>query len=376
MNKKIARLCNIVVLSILVVVLWSSEIGSQEGRFSPVPVSKSFDPTVTTTIAMDHPNIKYIGRFDESAAAVAVRWGWPGSYLRVRAEGTSFGLALAEPDNHTLVWIDGRQRADIPPTAGTQTITVATDLDPHWSHDVVVYKRSEHAPNPGRIYNLFLDGGATLLEAPVHNRKIVFVGDSFTAGYGNIATTQTSFPNSMTLDQDTSQTYAAYAASNLNADYQVIATSGTGIFRNRTDSATESPDSMKNEYVRIINGLAAPYDFSKFPADLVHIFLGINDYAEGDLPTESYVGNYLALINGFRDRNPGVKFLCVGYGDRFADTVEAMVAEEKRKGRTDIGYYFLPEMELNPLGDWHPSVQGARKASITVTNAIQDFMGW
>ena len=406
MHRKIAKICNIFAISILVVCLWGAKAGSsnvsprlstadilptaltprnlivnpvidaENVGFQPVPVDKTFKRITETVVFMDHPKINYIGRFDESVAAVAVRWGWPGSYFRVRIEGTSFKLALAEPDNHTLVFIDGIQRMDIPPTVGTQKITVATDLDPHWSHDVVVYKRSEYSPDPGRIYNLFLDGGADLLEAPEHDRKIVFIGDSFTAGYGNVATEQTTFPDSMTRDEDTSQTYAAYTADTLNADYQVIATSGTGIFRNRTDSATESLDSMANEYTRVISGLTADYDFSKFQADLVHIFIGINDYAAGDLSTDSYVNNYLALINGFRARNPGVKFLCAGFGNKFADTVEAMVAAEKRAGKTDIEYYFLPDMALNPPGDWHPSVQGFKQGSVVVTAAIQEFMGW
>ncbi|NEQ55703.1 MAG: hypothetical protein F6K11_37290 [Leptolyngbya sp. SIO3F4] len=284
MNKKIAKLFNIFAASVLLVCLLgfnfaSSSIAfdnSKQGSFQPIAINKTFDPTVETALSMDHPKIKYIGRFDESTSSVAVRWGWPGSYFRVRIEGTSFKIALAEPDNHTLVFIDGIKRIDIPPTVGTQKITVATDLDPHWSHDVVVYKRSEYVSDPGRIYNLFLDGGATLLDAPEHERKIVFIGDSFTAGYGNLATSQTSFPDSMTRHEDTSQTYAAYAANDLNADYQIIATSGTGIFRNRTDSTIESPKSMKNEYTRIISGLAPKYDFSKFEADLVHIFIGIN----------------------------------------------------------------------------------------------------
>ena len=344
--------------------------------FAPVAIHKRFDPASETTLLMSHPKIKYIGRFDQSNASTSVRWGWPGSYFRVRIEGTSFKIALAEPDNHTLVFIDGVKRADIPPKRGKQKVMVAADLAPNWSHDVVVYNRSEYAADPGRIYNLFLDGGATLLSAPEHDRKIVFVGDSFTAGYGNIATSQTSFPDSMTHDEDTSQTYAAYSANRLNADYQIIATSGTGIFRNRTASLSQSPDSMANEYIRVISGLTASYDFSQFEADLVHIFVGLNDYAEGDLPTDDYIGNYLKLINGFRDRNPGIKILCAGFGDRFADSVAAMVAAEKTAGKTDIEYYFLPDMELNPLGDWHPSVQGHRTAAAYATAAIQDVMNW
>lgn len=106
----------------------------------------------------------------------------------------------------------------------------------------------------------------------------------------------------------------------------MIATSGTGIFRNRTDSPTESHDSMANEYTRVITGLTVDYDFSEFPADLVHIFIGINDYAAGDLPTDSYVGNYLTLINGFRDRNPGVKILCAGFKDASV-TITAVIQE-------------------------------------------------
>ncbi|NEQ53686.1 MAG: hypothetical protein F6K11_26730, partial [Leptolyngbya sp. SIO3F4] len=105
-------------------------------------------------------------------------------------------------------------------------------------------------------------------------------------------------------------------------------------------------------------------------------FIGINDYAEGELAADSYIGNYLALINGFREHNPGIKFLCVGFGNKFADNVQAMVTAEKNAGKTDIEYYFLPDMAVNPLGDWHPSIQGFQDGAVTVTDAIQAFMEW
>jgi lysophospholipase L1-like esterase len=344
--------------------------------FDPVPVNQTFEPTTETIIKMDDPKIRYIGRFDQTNAQTAVRWSWPASYFRVRIEGRSFKLTLADPDNHTLVWIDNNRCIDIPPSERPQKIIVATDLDPSFSHDVVVFKRSEYAPDPGQIFNLFLDGGATLLDAPEQERKIVFVGDSFTSGYGNIATTPTSFPANITTDEDASQTYAAFTAENLQADYQMLAISGIGIFRNRTDSNEESPDSMENRYTRTLFTEEGDYDFSQFDADLVHIFIGLNDFAQGEPPPNAYINNYLSLINGFRSRNPGVKFLCVGYTPEMKRDVQAMVQAEQAAGRQDIGYYELPHMELSVLAGYHPSIAGFQEGAKHVTAAIQDFMGW
>lgn len=156
----------------------------------------------------------------------------------------------------------------------------------------------------------------------------------------------------------------------------MLAISEIDIFRNRTDSPIESLDSMENRYSHSLYTRDGEYDFSQFEADLVHTFIGLKGFAKGDPPPNAYVANYLALINGFRSHNLGVKFLCVGYTSTMKREVKAMVAAEQAAGRDDIGYYELPKMEFNALGEYHPSVAGFREGANQVTAAIQTFMGW
>jgi hypothetical protein len=67
---------------------------------------------------------------------------------------------------------------------------------------------------------------------PGPNRRIEFIADSSTTGYGDLSTTVDCTDDEVVARSDASQSYAIVAAHLLHADWQPNATDGIGVVRN------------------------------------------------------------------------------------------------------------------------------------------------
>src|SRR6185369_6962338 len=90
-------------------------------------------------------------------------------------------------------------------------------------------------------------GGAILTKPAARSRQIEFIGDSWTAGYGDMSTTRDCNSNGgVTRNSNADSTFAALTAKDFNADYQIMAWSGLGMVRNYGGQNTAT--SFRNYY--------------------------------------------------------------------------------------------------------------------------------
>ncbi|MFI0538059.1 SGNH/GDSL hydrolase family protein [Streptomyces sp. WSLK1-3] len=313
----------------------------------------------------------------EAAADGFVRYSWPGIYFEARFRGTGVGIRLDDLVNDYDVQVDGRPAATLV-TPGRTTAWIGGLADTE--HRVRLVKRTESPGGEGRFGGFVAaPGGAILARPPARRRQIEFVGDSYTAGYGNLSTTRDCSGNGgVDRNTDTDVSFGALTARRLDADYQVNAFSGRGMVRNY-DGSSPGTD-FRTYYDRAL--LAVEGDVWHRPADwrpqVVVIGLGLNDFSTPLHPGERWgtqaelVAAYTSAYHGFLDKLRArygprtflvVSATALGAGP-FAETVEGIARTRNARGDERVAHWYYDDPALDHLGcDWHPSAADHRVIS-------------
>lgn len=324
------------------------------------------------TIDADDVNIQYSGRMDFSNPK-AVRFEWVGCYIAASFQGTSLGVLLTDGANDYNVFIDGQPRPVLVTTSAT-SYTVASGLS-NTTHTVLITKRTESYGTIVTFRGFVLDDGKALVApAAKPSRKLLFIGDSFSAGLTN---------ESDDVDCDGRSksnnylAFTAYAACSLQAEYHVLARSGTGLCRNYGYPAQIDPNAWPVNYGRTFPSSAGTiWDSTRWAPDGVVICHGLNDFTSDPNPTQAqWEGALLGLINRTRVAYPGTKIIVVG--ERFDPQItysRNVVQAERTAGRLDVFYCNFTNTTNYVCG--HPNITEHRRIAGQVVRAIRPALGW
>ncbi|MES4903341.1 MULTISPECIES: SGNH/GDSL hydrolase family protein [unclassified Streptomyces] len=310
-----------------------------------------------------------VGRV-ESTADGSVRYTWPGIYFEGRFRGTGVGIVLDDSDNDYDVQIDGTTAATLV-TPGRTTSWIGGL--PDTGHSVRLVKRTESPWAVGRFGGFAAAPGGAVLAGPrARGRQIEFIGDSFTAGYGNVSGTRDCSANGgVNRNTNADLAFGALTARKLDADYQINAYSGRGMVRNYNGGSPETD--FRTYYDRAL--LNVDGDVWRKPhtwrPQVVVVGLGINDFSTPLHPGERWatqdelIADYETAYHGFLDklraRYGPRTFLVVGATHladttAFADTALRIVRARNRRGDTRVRSWYYDDPALDRLGcDWHPS---------------------
>ena len=333
----------------------------------------------TGIIDADNPFIQYVGRFDRSDPKKAI-FDWPGVYIRATFEGTSCSVRLNDGDNLYAVTIDNQ----IPQVLATDTAvvySVALDMV-DTTHTILIQKRTEALVGKGEFLGLILDKGKTLIvpNSPP-DRRIEFIGNSMTCGYG-VEGESASSPF-LPETENATLSYAALVSHTLNADYMLVAYSGKGVVRNYGDANKTSPDPMPSLYNRICYfDSTQDWDFTSWVPQVVVINLGTNDFTTQPHPDKSvFQEAYLQLIDRVQSQYPGVTIFCICgpmVGEPCASDIEEVVNQCQQNDKAV--YYIGISTNLLTMADrgsdWHPNITGQQKIADIVLPVIQNTMNW
>lgn len=310
-----------------------------------------------------------VGRVEEAADG-SVQYTWPGISFEGRFRGTGVGIVLNDANNDYDVQIDGTTVATLViPGQTTYTINGLAAGE----HSVRLVKRTESTWAAGQFSGFTAVSGGEILDPPAaRGRQIEFIGDSYTAGYGNISGTRDCSSNGgVNRNTNTDLSFGALTAQSLDADYQVNAYSGLGMVRNYNGGSPGTD--YRTYYDRAL--LHVDGDVWEMPTtwqpQLVVIGLGINDFSTSLHSGESWtteaelVADYEAAYHGFldklRDRYGSETFIVVsatlaGSTSTFADTVQRIAEDRNSQGDDRVSYWYYGNASLDYLGcDWHPS---------------------
>ncbi len=326
---------------------------------SPAAEPVTVTPAPAATVAGAALPLNIGGRVEHTTDGY--RRQWPGTYLEGEFRGTAALMRIGTDDIIANVSVDGRRVAHlVRPRPGLYRIEGLSDA----RHVLRVDVAGENQSGATMMGGLYAVGATRPLPAPVRARRIEFIGDSHTVGYGNISATRQCSGDAVWAATDTAQGIAGRLARRYDADYRVNAISGRGVVRNYDGGAG---DTVPIAYPFTLFDKATRHDDAVWQPQLIVIALGTNDFstplhAGERWPTRAalradYEARYVAFVTGLRAAHPAAHILLwatdLADGEIAAGT--ARVAARLRAGG-DGRVAFVPVSGLAMSGcDYHPS---------------------
>lgn len=224
-------------------------------------------------------------------------------------------------------------------------------------------------------------------------RKIEFIGDSITCGYGNEG--KLDIDVFKTSQENPWLAYASKTARKLNADYNLVSWSGIGIISSYTEEEVPNDELLMPKLYKYtdmdldkIHGIPQSdyevWDNSRFVPDLIVINLGTNDssYTKNIKErVDCFENGYLKFLSQVRQANPSSTILCIlgVMGDDLYPSVEKCVSCFSQEFHDDNIYsiHLTPQDEADGIGtDSHPSLPTHDKLSIKLAEKIKEIMKW
>lgn len=335
-------------------------------------------------ISASNPNIRYVGRFDFSNPQEA-RFDWSGVYIQFSFRSAECSVKMSDTrHNYYNVFVDD-QPVKIFDVKSDTTLVIDSKLGTE-IHKVQIYKRTEGNQGLGTFKGILLSENGEMLpwkEIPV--RKIEFIGNSITCGYGTEGLSKGEHFKPST--ENNYQSYAPIMARAFNADYHIVAHSGQGVVRNYGYKEKVSPSgTMPARFNRLFDEKDSPsWNFEQWKPDLVVINLGTNDFSTQPFPDKVvFKKGYENLINDVRKQYGDLPIFCI-VGPMIDEPCYSYVKEMVEDFRTvaqkkNIYFVGIPSYLTNPekdLGsDYHPNYSGQRKMAAHVLPVISSILGW
>ncbi len=324
------------------------------------------------------------------------RWEHTDSYSRTSAPAAMIQFSAStdvvefdiEGQARWRVDQDGKQIAVfVTDSRSVQSVKVKADGE---NHRYRLVKVSESNPGGAKVYGISLGKKGKFGAAPKFaNRRIEFIGDSFTVGYG-VEGSIGDPDDQVFITTNTSMAYSFLLADGYKADFQVNAFSGRGVVRNYDNIVPEWPVTRLYQYTvpgeapadlgQGLDSTKLSWDFSSFHPQVIVVFLGINDF-QGNPPygdKAEFKKAYVGMLNKLRVAHPGVKFLLVSTkiwpNDDLTPTVKSIFEEEKAAGNKDLE--FVEVATENTALHGHPSKRSQADLANTLRPIIGRLGGW
>jgi len=346
------------------------------------------------------------------------RLSWAGTTIHTRFTGNSITANMkvvnGKPANFYQVALDGNitEVRAVDGSSASQTFNAPPGDGPH---ELSLTKLNE-AMDGELIFGGFTpaDGGSLLPTRTLSGRRIEFIGDSITCGYGNEGVITTKMLTSSTDASKNSQrsckaflgkevyevsnaylAFGSQVARSFDADWRLICWSGKGVYRNADNTTT---DLMPDVYGRsVATDSSTAYDLSSWIPQAVVINLGTNDFGSvaqadvGGKPDEAkFKANYIKLVKQVRKAYPSAWILLTTgpmLSDFFPVTFKALTTMRQNINEiigelNDDRVQFF-EFPLNVASDvdatgceWHPDVDQHTSMAVKLETALQQYLGW
>ena len=312
--------------------------------------------------------IKLLGRANVVNNGIASDHTASGIELEAYIQGEFSFTANCSADTYFTVYVDGQrleQRFAAKGDFVDSKITIG-DLGEMAFRNIRIVKQTEANNAVATLKNLEFYG--CLADKPKNNSLYIeFIGDSITAGYGNLWTKESPDPSNQSgtaLYQDGTQTYAFLAAELLQADISVVGCSGIGIdkgYTNQNGNGYRMRDFY--EMTSYTRSKTEAYDFenARIP-DLVVINLGTNDMSVGSTE-EDFKAGVRELIDFVRTSYDSKVPIVWAYGmmsDGRYQWVQSVIDE---LGGTAEALYMCELVRNKEGGNSHPSLTAHNIAS-------------
>ena len=299
-------------------------------------------------------------------------WNYPGVQIAASFEGTSLRMIAKPRSGYFVAQIDQAEPFKVAFRGERDSVvTLATAL-------------------PNGVHS------KKLVETPaLPSRKIEFIGNSITCGYGNEG-----LKKEEGFDYATENHYYSYASitsRNLNAQHWVVARSGIGAYRNYGEAKTGSPRScmpVQYEYTGYAwdlklreeaTFLREKWDFSRYQPDVICINLGTNDTSTNNYDLDLLKQGYQKLLKQVRDHNPKAKIVFLTgtmlYNKELREVkqlLDEVTAEAHKAGDKEVYRFDMVPISGEEFygNDYHPNIYEDEKMAAELTAYLRSLMNW
>ena len=336
-------------------------------------------PIKGSIIRPTDPFIQYTGRIS-FANPERPAWNFPGIQIVASFEGTSLRMIAKPRSGYFMAQIDQAEPFKVAFRGERDSVvTLATAL-PNGVHTVRLMYAIEGYEFFPEFWGFVLDKGKKLVETPaLPSRKIEFIGNSITCGYGNEG-----LKKEEGFDYATENHYYSYA-------------SITSAYRNYGEAKTGSPGScmpMQYEYTgyawkpelrQEATILSEKWDFSRYQPDVICINLGTNDTSTNNYDLDLLKQGYQKLLKQVRDHNPEAKIVFLTgsmlYNKELKEVkrlLDEVTSEAQKAGDKEVYRFDMTPISGNEWygNDYHPNIYQDEKMAGELTAYLRGLMNW
>lgn len=253
-----------------------------------------------------------------------------------------------------------------------------------YAHQLTITYIGEGYHTRPEFHGFILNNTFLTSPAPLPSRKIEFIGNSITCGYG-IEAADASAP----YTEETANYYFTYAAKTarwLKAQAYVVARSGIGVYRNYNGPKTGDAVNMNTEYkYTMLYDDSQLWDFTRFTPDVVCVNLGTNDTSTEGADSTLLAKGFYNLYKQIRSHYPDAKIIflsgCMMKGNALKMAKDAMdFTMRLALSNGDTNVYRLDfETHDGSLGygaSWHPSMKQHDVMAKQLTSYLKSITKW
>lgn len=321
----------------------------------------------------------------------AVTFGASGVTFHIKFRGSRLEAVIGDEfrDSTSYNWftvkVDDRTPSRFRTRKGKRIYALADSLEDE-THTVVLSKATEGQNGRNSLVEVRTE---ELLQAnSLSGRKIEFIGNSITSGYG---LDSQAIPCSLGTWFDQHHAWYAYGpriARRMDAQWMLSSVSGMGMYRNWNSPGPVMPDVYKGIYMSY-SDTTSNWDFDLYTPDLVVIALGTNDFSDGDgdkprpeLNGDAFVNEYTAFTSQVRQNYPGAKILVMNSpgldstkNSELTTYLERVIRNLNNKGEDEIYLFTFHDRYLEGC-DGHPGKKGHKVMADSLEPVISKIMGW
>ena len=206
------------------------------------------------------------------------RFTYPGTQINAGFNGHQRPSVGQAQSGYFMAQVDGAEPFKVALTGEQDSVVTIAAALPQGDHLLRLMYIIEGYDLKPDFRGLVLDAGARLLPPPpLPDRRIEFIGNSITCGYGNESTCANDPFEYAT--ENHYLTYAQLTARALGAVAHVVARSGIGVYRSYGGPREGTPENVMTteyEYTNLYDH-SEKWDFSRYQPQVVCINLGTND---------------------------------------------------------------------------------------------------
>jgi len=304
-------------------------------------------------------NIEYMGRVSKSDNK-EVKFTYPGVSIITSFTGTSLGMEVKPGSGYFMVELDNMAPFKVKASDTDPVIVLSKSLKEGIHNVKVMYAQEGYEQKPA--FRGFLIDNDAKMEKPksLPNRRIEFIGNSITCGYGVEAGNE--LEHFTTDTENPTKSYSLLLANALNAEVNLVCWSGNGLISHYVDpEATEPSLGMLMPEIYNYTDLSLSkrlygedeskwekWNFESYEPELIFINLGTNDCSwcrEIAERNEEFKVTYMEFLKNIRKNNKNAKIVSMlGMMDtRLAGTLpEAVEAYRNESGDRQVFYLELP----------------------------------